>query len=297
MWYAALLLFPLAAPSAQVDTLVVCPRDLRLALTAWEDFRRQQGHGIVIIDAPTTAPELQATIRNKAAASPLKYLLIIGDVPDARRDQLSYRSRRVPTNYVAAKINRRWGSSTTIATDMPYGDVDGDSLPDLAVGRIPADSPDELTAVVRKIIRYEGEAERATCPRRIYTVAGVGGFGMVVDAMIEAAATRVVRETVPTGYEVHQTAANPASPHYPRPGQFTECVCQHLAGEGLAWIYMGHGRPTELDRVAEKSAGRFGCLSHGCNRRRGRLPGRGAASRRGGTGGHNRRHARDNALW
>jgi hypothetical protein len=250
MWYAALLLFPLAAPSAKVDTLVVCPRDLRPALTAWEDFRRQQGHGIVVVDAPTTATELQAAIRNKAAASPLKYLLIIGDVPDVRRDQLSYRSRRVPTNYVAAKINRRWGSSTTIATDMPYGDVDGDGLPDLAVGRIPADSPEELVAVVRKVIRYEEEAKRATGPRRIHMVAGVGGFGMVVDAMIEAAATRVVRETVPTGYEVHQTAANPASPHYPPPGRFTECVCQHFAGEGLAWIYMGHGQPTELDRVA-----------------------------------------------
>ena len=96
------------------------------------------------------------------------------------------RSRRrrltVPTNYLKATINTRWGSEPHIASDAPYADVDGDQIPDLAVGRIPADSADELAAVVRKILRYEQQADsgrRFAWQRRLHVVAGVGGFGLV----------------------------------------------------------------------------------------------------------------------
>ena len=249
MWYAALLLLPIAAPAFGTDTLVVCPPDLRPGLIAWEEFRREQGHGIVVIDSPASAAELQAAIREIASTAKLKYLLLVGDVPQAGDRDGRFPPKRVPTNYLAAKINTRWGSPAMIASDAPYGDVDADGLPDLAVGRIPADSADELSTIIGKIIRYEQEIEHASWPRRIHMVAGVGGFGAVADAIIEAAATQVVRQTVPGGYEVHQTAANPASPHHPPPGEFTACVCRHLAEDGLAWIYMGHGQPTELDRV------------------------------------------------
>jgi hypothetical protein len=250
MRYAAILLLFLAAPAVNADTLVVCPRELRPALAAWEHFRREQGHRIIVIDAPASAAQLQQTIRNHPVPNGLKYLLIVGDVPDSRKRWWTGDDNCVPTNYADATINKRWGSPPKIATDAPYGDMDGDGLPDLAIGRIPADSTEELAAVVRKIIRYEQAVDRTTWPRRIHLVAGLGGFGVVVDAIIEAAATQVVRQTVPAGYDVQQTVANPSSPHCPPSGQFTAFVCQQLTDPGLAWIYMGHGLPSELDRVS-----------------------------------------------
>ena len=77
----------------------------------------------------------------------------------------------------------------------------------------------------------------------------MGGFGHVTDALIEAAARQVLQQTIPKEYVVHQTSANPASPDCPRPGEFRACVCRQLNEGALAWIYLGHGLATELDRV------------------------------------------------
>jgi hypothetical protein len=161
----------------------------------------------------------------------LKYVVLIGDVRD------------VPTAYVDAKVNIRWGSEPTIATDEVYADVDGDQLPDVAVGRIPVDTPTELSAVVRKIIRYEQQADGGAWRRRVDVVAGVGGFGPVTDMLIEAAGRSVFQQVVPAGYEVTRASANPAD------------VGKQMQDGCLAWIYLGHGLPAELDSV-ETPAGR-----------------------------------------
>jgi hypothetical protein len=68
-------------------------------------------------------------------------------------------------------------------------------------------------------------------------VAGVGGFGPVTDALIEAAGRSVFEQIVPASYEVRQSSANPAH------------VCQQLSAGCFAWIYLGHGLPNELDTV------------------------------------------------
>jgi hypothetical protein len=246
VWLASAI----AAP-ALPDTLVVCPAEFRAALEAWEDFRRQQGHTIAFSDVPASAGELSATIRHFAAAGTLKYVVIVGDVPIGR-ELAEVPQIRIPTNYLPARINRRWGSESHIATDLPFADIDGDRIPDLALGRIPADRPAELAAVVRKILRYEqqpDDAQDASWQRRLHVVAGMGGFGVVADALIEATCRQVIQEHVPAGYEVKPTLANPKSPHFPPPGDFTPCVCRQFETGCLAWIYLGHGRPCELDRV------------------------------------------------
>jgi hypothetical protein len=43
--------------------------------------------------------------------------------------------------------------------------------------------------------------------------------------------------------------ANPKSPHCPPPGQFSRRVRSQFNEGCLAWIYLGHGLSTELDRV------------------------------------------------
>jgi hypothetical protein len=200
----------------------------------------------MIVDAPDSAAELQAVIRRVAQAGRLKSLVLIGDVPRAAGNASTGGRASVPTNYVPAKINTRWGSEPTIATDIPYADIDGDATPDLAVGRIPADSPDELAAVIRKVIRYERQATDLACGKRLNVVAGAGGFGAVTDAIIEAAGRQVMQQVVPADYEVEHLSAksNPAMP-----ADLRESVRRQLSEGALAWIYLGHGLPTELDRT------------------------------------------------
>jgi hypothetical protein len=177
-----------------------------------------------MIEPPATARELHEGIRRVAGEGQLKFVVLIGDAPG------------VPTEYADARINVRWGSERSIATDQLYALVDGDRLPDVAIGRIPADSPEELAAVVQKLLRYEQTTNDGPW-RRISVVAGMGGFGPVTDALIEAAGRSVFQQIVPTSYEVKQS---PASPAHAR---------EQLNAGCFAWIYLGHGLPTELDSV------------------------------------------------
>ena len=68
--------------------------------------------------------------------------------------------------------------------------------------------------------------------------------------LVEAAGRQVLEQTIPAGYAIGQTWANPASPHCPPPGEICPLVRRQLDEGCLAWVYLGHGWHTELDRVA-----------------------------------------------
>jgi hypothetical protein len=242
--YAALIALMLLAATPAPDTLVVCPREFRPALEEWLQYRGQQGYHIAVIPPAGDPARMHAAIRSVNAAGQLKCLVIIGDVPGT--EDPAFRNVVTPTNHVTAKVNTRWGSDATIATDIPYADIDGDGGPDLAIGRIPADSPNELRRVLRKVIRYETANQTGDWQRRLDIVAGVGGFGAVADSLIEAAGRVVFQQAVPPHYELRQTSAKTANA---QSDEFRDTACNRLNEGSLAWIYLGHGMPTELDRV------------------------------------------------
>lgn len=245
---AAMFWFLLAVAPSAPDTLVVCAAELRPALAAWEEHRRRQGHEILFIEPPATPADLSASIRAAAQSGRLKYLLLVGDVPGASTLPENGLDDCIPTHYVEARINTRWGSEPTIATDTPYSDVDGDGSPDLAIGRIAADSIDELAAVVGKILNYE-RGDSGDWQRRLNVIVGAGGFGKVTDAIIEAAGRYVFQQAVPGEYEVRHTAVHASSSSTPRLDRRSQ-IREQLDAGSLAWIYLGHGLPTELDRVS-----------------------------------------------
>ncbi len=249
----------LAAP----DTLVVCPTAFRAALAEWQEYRRSQGHEIQVIDPPTSAQRLREFVRQASASGSLKYLLLIGDVPRASSASEQRLLNTTPTNYLPAKVNVKWGSEPWIASDAPYADLDGDDVPDLAMGRIPVSTIGQLATVLRKTLDYERKSEHGAWERRLDIASGVGGFGVVTDAIIEAAARQVITQNVPAEYvtqHIHpdgltdQTAGLLAN--------FPARARQQLNEGSLAWVYLGHGRVTELDRV-KTSTGSESILSVG----------------------------------
>jgi hypothetical protein len=235
-----------AAPPAGPDTLVVCPGEFRPALVEWETFRRAQGHELAIVDVPASASQLKATIRRANQTGSLKYVLLIGDEPSVQDSRAVAAQVRVPTNYVPGKVNIRWGPEKEIASDTPYADVDGDGVPDVAVGRIPAHSAGELAGVVRKVIRYEQLTDHGPWEKSLNIVSGAGGFGAMTDAMVEAAGKQVIQQTVPPEYQVQHIFDAAATADGSEKIDFVSRARRELNGGGLAWIYVGHGLPTEL---------------------------------------------------
>jgi Peptidase family C25 len=240
-----------AATASAADVLVVCPAEFRPALAPWTIYREEQGHKLLAIEPPPTASELRAAIRRIAAENQLHYVVLVGDVEHARTN-----ASTVPTGYAQAQVNIRWGSEPTIATDQLYADLDDDRIPDVAVGRIPAHTPAELSAVVRKVLNFEQRADEGMWRRKVDIVAGVGGFGAMTDALVEAAGRSVIQQTVPASYDVRPTFASPTNPASPPPDQFTPHVCRQLSAGSFAWIYLGHGLPTQLDSIQTSSGDR-----------------------------------------
>jgi len=236
------------APAGSADTLVVCPIDFQPALKEWERFRAAQGHVIQVVEPPATAEQLTAFVRGIGKSGQLKYVLLVGDVADGRARLSGAARTTVPTNYLPAKVNIRFGSVPHIASDVPYADLDGDDVPDLAIGRIPADDAAELTRVLRKSMRYEQQAEHGDWERRLNIASCKGGFGPVTDALIEAAARQVISQHVPAEYETKHIF-----PEAPVRGakqvSFAARARDQLSEGSLAWVYLGHGQPTELDHV------------------------------------------------
>ena len=151
---------PLATPgattvAAEPDVAVVCPALLEPALAPWIEFRSSQGHRIVTLRAEQSPEAIREQLRGLARNHALRFVLLVGDADPALYTEPAVRARCVPANYVAAKINVKWGSETYLSSDNYYADLDGDDLPELAIGRLTADSPEELSLIVRKILAYE----------------------------------------------------------------------------------------------------------------------------------------------
>ena len=149
-------LLTVASP-APVDTVVVCPVAFREALTPWLEYRTYQGHRIAVVPSDGPAEEIRRAIVAQAAGGKLRFVLIAGDT--VTPGVLGSAGRAVPTFAVPAHVNVAWGSEAEIGTDNGYGDLDGDGVPELAVGRIPAASPAELRAILGRTIAYETSRE------------------------------------------------------------------------------------------------------------------------------------------
>ena len=247
---ALLALLLLSADPQPVDVALVAPRELLPALRPLIEHRQSQGHRFTHIASTQSADAIRGAIRTAAASGGLKFVLLVGDAEPAARTDALIRARSVPTHLHKAVVNVRWGSEPEIASDNAYADLDDDQLPDLAIGRIPADTPAELTRIVEKILAYERAADFGAWRQRINFIAGVGGFTPLLDGVIESATSKLLTSGIPAGYETRMTYGNWRSAYCPDPRLFHATTVERHNEGCLFWVYIGHGQATGLDRVS-----------------------------------------------
>ncbi|MFK7767698.1 MAG: C25 family cysteine peptidase [Mariniblastus sp.] len=228
-----------------VNTLVLSPKKFHRSLRRWIEYRIKQGHEIGLLTPAASALGIKRQIREVARTNPLKHVVIVGDSGDAN----SGAHDLVQTDYIAAKVNVKFGSEPEIATDNTYADLNGDGIPDLTIGRMPVDAPAELELLTSRIIKYESETEDASWRRRVNLVAGVGGFGQVIDGLIEQTTKQIVTDLVPAGYETKMTYGSWRSPYCPDPRRFSDEAIARFNEGCMFWVYIGHGNRHRLDKI------------------------------------------------
>jgi len=228
----------LALPSVAYadDTLVIPTDDLRPALTEWTAFRTEQGHSIRI-RAP--GDDVAATIRraHERTGGALRHVLLLGDVD------------RVPCAYRKAVAIAEWEADDRIATDAPLADLDGDGVPDLSIGRLPAHSVDESRALLLRSIAYEENPPPGMWRRRLAVIAGVGGFGAQADMALEMVTRLILNNDVPVAVATEFTYAKESSAFCPPPPRLQDNLLRTLTEGALVVAYIGHGSAGHVDRM------------------------------------------------
>jgi hypothetical protein len=237
------------------DVVAVCPEPLVSGLSTWLEYRRRQGHRVelLVVDGADSAEQTRERIRSRiratAKSGTLRTVVLVGDAAPADNRDPRLRARTLPAFFADAKVNTRWGSEPQIATDNWYADLDDDDSPDVGIGRLPVDSATELTALTRRIAAYEQSLDHSLWRQRVNFVAGVGGFGALVDSLLETATKKFLTDGIPNSYDTSMTYGSWRSPYCPDPRRFQQATLERFNEGCLFWVYIGHGHPLQLDRV------------------------------------------------
>lgn len=231
------------------DTVVVLPQVFRQAMEPWLEHRAGQGHRISLVPAELSAEEIRGRIRRVAEGGSLRFVVLVGDAEPAMRFDSGVRARCVPVHWAKAEVISLWDSPPHIGTDNWYADLDDDDVPDVAVGRLTADSPGELSRIVEKTLAYERSADFGAWRRRLNFVAGVGGFSRMADAVLETAAKALLSRDVPPDYDLSMTYGSWQSPYCPPPESFRRTTLERLNEGCWFWVYLGHGYHLGLDWI------------------------------------------------
>lgn len=242
--WAIVQILGLVQVARAADVVVVRPQGWSAAIQEWKLYREAQGHEIAELDSDQSAEAIRTAIKKVADAKPntLKFILLACDVGVLPNQQIA-----VPVFYHRSTALIKFGGDEHIASDSTFGDLDGDDVPEVAVGRIPADSPQQLTKLLAKSISFERSQDAARWRRDVHVIAGVGGFGALADGAIEMTTRRFLADRIPGWADVTMTQASPQSPFCPDPWRFSETTVERLNQGGMLWIYIGHGHVKTLD--------------------------------------------------
>ncbi len=238
------------------DVVAVCPAELQPAMTGWLARRRAEGLVVKVITADVTAELTRKRIADAASIGDTRYVILIGDpqlTAEGRPKDLRF---YVPAIYRRADATAVYQSTTHLPGDYLYGDFNDDSKVDAAVGRLPVSSINQAIGMFQRIAEYEDSRDFGRWRSRVDLVAGLGGFGPLIDGAIETVASGMITGSLPGSVRTRVTHAGPDSLFCPGPGCFTDTVLENYSDGARFWVYAGHGHIRELDRVPATRFGR-----------------------------------------
>lgn len=171
---------------------------------------------------------LQAMSADAPGATP--FLLLLGDAPADGEDTAG----RIP----AVVCDNDTPGADGCWTDNPYGDLDGDGVPEVAVGRVPATSVAQAGAYLDRVKDHESSYEPGPWNRRISVYTGEANFGAEIDMLLEFAMFEGLK-AISHDFDIVGAYDNEDSDYYYTP--FEEKVVALFNQGNLMTVYVGHG--------------------------------------------------------
>ena len=188
-------------PAGGADAVIVTHASLRPAAETLAAWHRAHGRRVVIADIqdvydefnegivhPKAVPAMLAWAQTNWQSPAPAYLTLLGDGHFNFKD---YNPSKYPIVPEMIPPYMAWVDpwQGQVPTDSLYGDITGDGLPDLAVGRLAVNNLAEATVVVNKIVSYDETARLQPWQQRAVFVAdrydpSAGDFQAMSDDII-----------------------------------------------------------------------------------------------------------------
>ncbi len=231
----------------KVDYLIIAGDRLAASAERYRAFRAASGH-VVELALVGELSRTGATKQDRIAAIGAHvraryeqgrdltrpfYLLLIGDADEhlpVGTYHDPYRHAEIPSD---------------ISSDNLYADIDGDHLPDLSVGRIPANTDEQVDQARERVAAYERDYRVGPWNRRLNAVASSAGFGPTYDQLIGSFITEIL-DSLSYSYDVVFSYGLEGSEYVHPPERFSDRVYQQLNSGSLVTAYIGHGDKESL---------------------------------------------------
>ena len=148
------------------DYVIIAPESLADAASTLAAYRQQKGLRTAVvrldqvynefsygIPTPYAIKRLLATALSQWSVKP-RYAVLIGNGTYDYRDLLQKHDNLMPPLLVSTGYG-------LFCSDSAYGDVNDDGLPEIAVGRLPVQTADQLLGLINKIKSYEAQPAAA----------------------------------------------------------------------------------------------------------------------------------------
>ena len=141
----------------------------------------------------------------------------------------------------------RWSRNQAerFASDTAWGDLDGDNLPEVAVGRIPARTPRQAELAVGKILAF-GRQPPGPDDLRMAVWTGSPQYGAALEAMATELVLGLLHAKAPAWARPWVLAGNPNHPLCGWPPDQPAAFTQQLRRGGVCGVLMGHASPEQF---------------------------------------------------
>ena len=226
--------------------LVVGKQSLVKSIGALAEKRRKEGFQTVVSTQ---------SVEKALAAAPRRpeFLLLVGDDEPGREAAAWYLPAKRMELYRWRRVQPK-----QFASDAAWGDLDGDLVPEVAVGRIPARTAAEVELAVEKILAFERRPP-SVADLGLPVWAGSPQFGPLIDATATGLLLVMVRMSGPSWASPWIVSGNPNHPLCGWPPDQPTLFSRQVGKGSVCTALMGHG--TEESFFSMMHRGRQVCYT------------------------------------